>query len=360
MVFAFHNAETLLNGLPDEDLTRISNQFYLEYDLGGKHERNKFNLDFDLSSVLPKRINVLIGRNGLGKSRALSEIVSSLLKGDGKFSDRNNTRPMISRVLAIATPGETSNTFPREPARSKIKYRRLILNRISQGKASRGFGELCVQLVRSNEYIADKSRWALFINSLSFLSDAGDLALPVISDISKRHQGLIYVKERSFVKLTELARGSEQAQLEIWNGIKNNASPVRVIDEKTYPLSSGEQAFIKFAVQASLFVENGTLVLLDEPETHLHPNLITDFVALLDALLEKTGSIAIIATHSAYFVREIPKTQVLVFKDDGDGSVYIQNPRLNTFGADVGTISYFVFEDGITSTLVNKLYEKNI
>lgn len=130
-----------------------------------------------------------------------------------------------------------------------------------------------------------------------------------------------------------------------------------LLNSNIFPLSSGQLAFIKFLVQACLFVENGTLVLLDEPETHLHPNFISKFVRVLDRLLKLTGSIAIIATHSAYFVREVPKKQVLVFKEDTHGHVDIQNPRLKTFGADVGAISYFVFEDEITNALVEDILE---
>ncbi len=48
----------------------------------------------------------------------------------------------------------------------------------------------------------------------------------------------------------------------------------------------------------------------------------------------------------------------MVFKGDGDGRVSIQNPRLKTFGADVGTISYFVFEDEITNGLVEDILDR--
>ena len=48
---------------------------------------------------------------------------------------------------------------------------------------------------------------------------------------------------------------------------------------------------------------------------------------------------------------------MLVFKEGRQGKVIIQNPRLKTFGADVGAISYFVFEDEITNGLVEDLLE---
>ncbi|MBF4349710.1 AAA family ATPase, partial [Vibrio anguillarum] len=78
-----------------------------------------------------------------------------------------------------------------------------------------------------------------------------------------------------------------------------------------------------------------SFVLLDEPETHMHPNMIADFVGLLDQLLEDTGSQALIATHSAYFVREISREQVHVLLKNESDEISIVSPRLRTFGADI-------------------------
>ena len=100
----------------------------------------------------------------------------------------------------------------------------------------------------------------------------------------------------------------------------------------------GEISFLKFAAQVSLHIENGSLLLLDEPETHLHPNFISRFVSLLDSLLAITGSAAIIATHSAYFVREVFREQVTVLSVDDEWGVVANGPR---FGRSVLTWAQF-------------------
>lgn len=356
--FAFHNAGTLLDGLEEESFSRISTELSLSYDLAGFPENHNLHLNFDTNSILPKRISVLIGRNGLGKSQALHTIVRSLVKGDQRFSDRNYGRPMVSRLLAIATPGETVNTFPPERQNKRIKYRRLILNRSARAKASRGFCDLCVQLARSEELIGNNDRWRLFEDSIQFFSNIKNVVIPLSKDISVAAGHVLRVNGKRYVPLLKLNRGGEQAKLEVQGAVVSNANPMMYIEGDIFPLSSGQLSFIKFIVQACLFVENGTLVLLDEPETHLHPNFISEFVKILDRLLKSTGSVALIATHSAYFVREVPRTQVLVFKGDSDGRVSIQNPRLKTFGADVGMISYFVFEDEITNGLVEDIIDR--
>jgi energy-coupling factor transporter ATP-binding protein EcfA2 len=143
--------------------------------------------------------------------------------------------------------------------------------------------------------------------------------------------------------------------LQSFGFVDQRKEPVRVIDGVGYPLSSGEISFLRFAAQASLHIENGSLLLLDEPETHLHPNFISQLVLLLDNLLLATGSAAIVATHSAYFVREVFPSQVTVLGIDQEGFVAAERPRLQTFGADVGAISYFVFGEDEPSRLASRV-----
>ena len=87
------------------------------------------------------------------------------------------------------------------------------------------------------------------------------------------------------------------------------------------------------------------MFLLDEPETHLHPHYVSLLMSMLDRLLELSGSIALIATHSAYIVREVPARRVRIVRRDRDGNVAIDPPRMQTFGASIDTISQFVFGD---------------
>lgn len=75
------------------------------------------------------------------------------------------------------------------------------------------------------------------------------------------------------------------------NSINLRREPSRVLGKRSFPLSSGEQSFLRFAALASLHIENGSLVLFDESETHLHPEFISQLVAVLDsAQFRGTGS----------------------------------------------------------------------
>lgn len=345
--YAFNNAEFVFSVNGDEFDATISDNLTLKFKLEGFDREHEINLRYNKSSIIPRRIAVLIGKNGLGKSESLKAFCQGALQYSGKgktLRDSDGNRPLINRIIAISTPGETSNTFPREVrSTQKLYYRRLTLTR----KGTRTLGESLVQLARSEEYIGELSRWELFYDSLrqAFIN-VDDLA--------------IELNNNQYALLKDFQRpGSEQQRLKIWSMIVRNSDPKMRRGENFYPLSSGQLSFFKFALVCCLHIENGSFVLMDEPETHLHPNLISDFVGLLDNLLEKTNSFALIATHSAYLIREVARQQVHIFKFEKAGNyVDIIPPRLRTFGADVESISQFVFDEDVDNNLTEKIFQR--
>ncbi|MFM5468665.1 hypothetical protein ACET9D_12335, partial [Aeromonas veronii] len=67
--------------------------------------------------------------------------------------------------------------------------------------------------------------------------------------------------------------------------------------------------------------------------------------------------LALIATHSAYFVREVSREQVHVLSKQNN-SINISTPRLRTFGADIESISQFIFNEDIDNRLADKIFNK--
>ncbi len=55
-------------------------------------------------------------------------------------------------------------------------------------------------------------------------------------------------------------------------------------------------------------LEERSLVLLDEPEAHLHPPLLSAFIRSLSDLLVNRNGVAIVATHSPVILQEVPKS----------------------------------------------------
>lgn len=356
--YTFHNADYVLSGLDINETSQISTNLKLNYSLIGKKNENKIDFEFDMNSILPKRINALIGKNRLGKSRALNSIVNSMMKNKKVFQTTDRKAPIFNNLIAMGTPGETGSTFPNVLKSSKIRYKRLIIGRHSQSKRSFSVGDLISQLFRSDQYIGDFERWELFIKSIASIGINSPIIVKLNEAPSKKSRSCIYIEGDVYTNLTKLENENEQVLLIILGSIAKQSRLKTYIDGKAIPLSSGQSSFLKFAAQACLFIENGTLVLLDEPETHMHPNYISEFIALLDNILKQTRSIAILATHSVYIVREIPRRQVNVFLEDSDGNINITNPRLNTIGSNISSISFFVFGDTNRSNVINRIIKK--
>jgi energy-coupling factor transporter ATP-binding protein EcfA2 len=346
--FAWTNAGPILRGLENEEVGRISDTFNIRFQLNGRPNEHDLSFRFDVrEEVLPRRFAVVIGKNGVGKSQTLGHIAKAALSGSKEMTDGDGGRPSLNRLLAFVPTSATSSVFPSERRRNpRVWYRRFVLGYSGGPRERRTTSELIIQLARSQERVHGRDRLQLFLTAITAIDDWKELGLRT----NREHGGII--------RFDKLRGGGEEERVSRFGAIDGRHEPVRVIDDKAYPLSSGEQSFLRFAAIASLHIENGTLVLLDEPETHLHPNFISQFVAVLDNLLEQTGSAAIIATHSVYFVREAFEDQVIVLRSEKDRSILVDRPKLKTFGADVGTISYFVFGEDQPSRLAQKVEDR--
>ena len=347
--FAFKNAGSILRNLRSEDLGVLTKGFSINFKMEGRENEHNLHFVFDHGDDLPKRIAVVIGRNGVGKSQALRQISESLLKGKKNIVDIvDGQRPSINRLLVFSPTNEAATVFPTGRGKNLIWYRRFSLNRSLKKRDGEAVSDLIVQLARSDQTIGRSSRWEIFLRGLAAIERSDELCL------------LRREKEDSPIPIHEMRKGGSFSALDRYGEINLKADPVRIVNEKIFPLSSGEISFLRFASQVSLYVENGSLLLLDEPETHLHPAFISQLVSLLDRLLDATGSAAIIATHSVYFVREVFSEQVTVLTVNRNGVVGSKRPNLNTFGADVGAISYFVFDEDEPSQLAKRVKGKLI
>lgn len=103
-------------------------------------------------------------------------------------------------------------------------------------------------------------------------------------------------------------------------------------------LSSGEKTLItKLAVlylQSSKL--NGKIVLIDEPETSLHPSWQTKILKLYKTISENCNCQVIIATHSPHIISSTPSESLRVLRDEeGKIKCYTSN---NSYGQDFSSI----------------------
>lgn len=131
---------------------------------------------------------------------------------------------------------------------------------------------------------------------------------------------------------------AEMQLSEFMNEFSNREDILKVVKR----MSSGHASVLLIMTQLVATVEEKTLVLLDEPESHLHPPLLSAFIRALSDLLDNRNGVAIIATHSPVVLQEIPKS--CVWKIERTGTITDPfRPKIETFGENVGTLTSEIF-----------------
>ncbi len=114
-------------------------------------------------------------------------------------------------------------------------------------------------------------------------------------------------------------------------------------------LSSGHKIVLTTLTKLVETVEEKTLVLLDEPEAHLHPPLLAALIRALSDLLTNRNGVAIIATHSPVVLQEVPRSCVWKVRRSGKKTV-VERPDVETFGENVGILTREIFGLEVTAS----------
>ena len=113
--------------------------------------------------------------------------------------------------------------------------------------------------------------------------------------------------------------------------------------------SSGHKIVLLTMTRLVELVGERSLVLIDEPEAHLHPPLVAAFIQALSNLLSSRNGVAILATHSPVVVQEVPRNCVSLFFRTGD-NIEIERPQGETFAENVGRLTSEIFRVELTDT----------
>lgn len=124
-------------------------------------------------------------------------------------------------------------------------------------------------------------------------------------------------------------------------------------------LSSGHSVVLLTITRLVELVEEKSLVLIDEPEGHLHPPLLSAFVRALSELLIDRNGVAIIATHSPVVLQEVPRDCAWVLNRTGLAA-RADRPELETFGENVGILTREVFGLEVVQTGFHRLVSEAV
>jgi len=300
---------------------------------GDTHDKLDFHVTPDV--LPPTNIHVVIGRNGAGKTRLLHGMGSALLgqreagQHVGRFliGEDEATANDIANVVSVTFSAfDPFDPLPEAATKGHhIKYSYVGLRREpvdGQRPTTKDADDLAEEFVSSLRRCTEGARRRRWLRAMEALSSDPNFAESELHLLVDRRDDL----------------GDDDAQ------VRRTQAFDRFRD-----LSSGHSIVLLTMTKLVEKVDERTLVLLDEPESHLHPPLLSAFVRALSDLLTDRNGIAVVATHSPVVLQEVPATCVRIIERSGSAREVFE-PSLETFGENVGTLTREVFGLEVTST----------
>lgn len=311
------------NILNDIELIKENYEFSFSCKLKGSDTYHDILFDFK-ESMLPHRINVFVGKNATGKTSILNEIAQLMSgvhkKNDSEFKPK---RPPFSKIITISYSAFDEMYKPFNDD-SVINSKQESNINLEQNKHNKNFDEnklfsyIYCGLRTSNGLLEIKEMEMNFWRSYGKIKKLKrlDTWVEILSNIFEKD----YLN-----KIEEISKDEIQGK-----GFSNE-------------LSSGQNILLYTMSEVIANIQPQSLLMFDEPETHLHPNAVANFMRLFYTILSKFDSYAIVSTHSPLIMQEIPSKYVHIFNRYGN-SAFVEKPQSEFFGENISNITNDLFE----------------
>ena len=364
-----------------------------KYDFGLCYKEEKISIIVDPDENPPSNIHVLIGRNGVGKTFLLYNIVCHLLENMDliidkkssqkyKYSDdfdvdaeKNSFAGVIGVSFSAFDDGLSSIQLKKETEdkrlslhmeddfKKKYKYIGLLkrnINLKNEEDSEKNTDEDC-------DVRPDKRKEVPFITKTS-----DEMCEEFIDSLKKIKKDR--VKKETFIETCEQLKTDNmfnenrfislldkylQNNLSTNDETESDEKHINTIKEFFSKLSSGHMVIILSLTCLCEAIYEKTMVVIDEPEIHLHPPLLSTYIRSLSFMLRKKNAVALLATHSPIVLQEVPSNCVtkVIRRVENMGFIKIEN---ETFASGTDLITREIFGYDILKTGFYKLIEDEL
>jgi predicted ATPase len=297
-----------------------------------KHAAVKLAFKVKAESKPPTNVHVLIGRNGVGKTTLLNNMVTSALglaapsrppcgfQTPDFLLGKSPLKPdYFSSIVSVSF----SAFDPFVPPPDRIEDR------------TRGPAYFYVGMKNRSGAAAPTAR-------LPPKTETDLIADFCASFKSCRAQPAKLARWHEAIRRLESDLNFRDMNLGRLVEIDNDVEAVAMAQQLAENMSSGHSIVLLTMTKLVDTVEEKTLVLLDEPESHLHPPLLSAFTRALSDLLFSRNGVAIVATHSPVVLQEVPRSCVWkLTRIRAEGRA--DRPERETFGENVGILTRETF-----------------
>ena len=293
----------------------LENLYSFDYSFTPKFSSDAVDVSFNFGDIyeLPNRVYALIGKNGTGKTQLMTSLpVSISEKKEDHFSPHI---PLFSKVIAVSYSIFDTFKIPKKTATFNYVY--------------------CGLRNEKGEILTEKGLLLRFHNTWK--------KIRTIERIEQWRTVLLNFLDKEMVEEFIINNGHNEYDVSIegFNKVRKK-------------LSSGQSIILYIISQIVANIRYDSLVLFDEPETHLHPNAITQLMNTIYSLVDEFQSYCILATHSPLIVRECFSRNVYVLERH-ENVPSVRKIAMESFGENLTVLSEEVFGNKDTPKHYKKL-----
>lgn len=341
--------------LINKDYSSIPNlELKLSFCNSGMERPVEFDFDapsygFASQNKLPCRMNVIVGQNGSGKSSILSKISRVAFSS----SKERQTKALSSvgkiipdgigfpKIIGISYSAFDSFQIPGV----SIADKKQILSDMLSGKGRYvfcGIRDICHEL---REYISQFDEKNILPDKEIIDDRVVNTKLKPIESMCEEISTLLKLikskrRDKFFIKTIKLLaqeNSFKEIEFQLLEAITNEC-----LESFFFRCSTGHKFVIHSLMNIIAHAEKRSLILMDEPETHLHPPLLATFMTAIRVTLDTCDSFCIVATHSPIVVQETLSQHVHIMKRYGNKIEFFP-PEIETYGENLSTITNLVF-----------------
>lgn len=309
-------------------------EFVFRFNTGSLNKTEECEFAVRPGSKPPTNVHVLIGRNGVGKTRLLAGMADALTENKSKsmgisglfeFTDETNEFLNVIVVSYSAFDRFDPLNIGRRRSKTSIPYHYIGIKKL-RGTASPDH--------ESSSSVTLKTTADFDGEFAGVLRTLADQTSPRYNEQRCRRWLKALDTLRSDPGLADLI-GEAAGASTSFDGFPS--------------LSSGHKIVLLTIARLVENVSDRSLVIIDEPETHLHPPLLGSLIRAISELLISQNGVAIVATHSPVVLQEVPARCVSVISKTGD-RIRVRRPKTETFGENVGMLTRKIFGLEVTQS----------
>ena len=294
-------------------------------------------------------IHVMIGKNGVGKTTVIKNIIYALEKakpaekvGEVEKSWGEN----FSNIVFVSFSAFDNPIFEEEiQEEGSIKYK--FVGLVKKGSIKK-ISSLADEFIDcSFNFYKNSSKMRLWKETIRILESDNTFTDQEIGEWIDDS-----VKNKWILETKEIVSDYKSLDVREKQNLLKEKHKERLL-EKFQRLSSGHKVILLTIANLIDLVEEKTIVLMDEPEEHLHPPLVAAFMRALSNLLIYRNGVGIIATHSPVIVQEVPKKCVWILRRHGKYLIPMR-PEIETYGENLGELTTEIFGYEVTNSGFHK------